>query len=514
MLLLLILAPFRQSVAQWILYAPQNGRTGQSTFTPLGKAGDHYWILREERRFKKTPSPAFPFGASRYLEIYDSRLRFWQSIPDQASDSGFIKEYFVAGPVFMDRISLGSTGNTTRIIRKRYRAQGGLHHDSLIATLPFSEPGHRFLLLRSEDKRKILLLGFESVTDSSPVVHALLFNQDWLLLRHNTHRHPSLTQPVIQDELTGLPAEHFSNTPVKLMNSGEWITVVPSRTGLQFELFHFRGQDSAFVNRTFRKTPQTTLEEVSLVVHNTLQEASAGVLSRYTYRSLKQVQVVQYALAEQTIRLDTAYRFNALWAAKILQPNLVKESLTPVPGSGFLLLREYGRTFGTWYDGGELPAADVTELIRSNEIALNENALNLRNRSAYTRSGKLGGMRSQFNRGDLSLFYFPARREESCWSGLIQKEQFTEFNSPYLSYLCIPVPQQLVFLYNNFYTPRDQYGSAIVLDRKGYLLPDEGMVFWKYQYTLLFQQAQQITDKEIAVPYQYQNATGFAIIRF
>src|SRR5262249_48350000 len=138
------------------------------------------------------------------------------------------------------------------------------------------------------------------------------------------------------------------------------------------------------------------------------------------------------------------------------------------------------------------------------------------NRDGYTRYDRLSGPRALYNRGDLSLFYFPAHTNDSCWSGIIDKEQVTEFNTPYLSYLVMPINKRIFFLYNSFYKENDdyQFGNATILDYKGNLVIDEGMVYWKLKNTLDFQLSHQIELNEVAIPYENFKRKGFAIVRF
>ena len=123
--------------------------------------------------------------------------------------------------------------------------------------------------------------------------------------------------------------------------------------------------------------------------------------------------------------------------------------------------------------------------------------------------------RALYNRGDLCLFYFPARDTDSCWSGIIDKEQITEFNSPYLSYLVVPVKDRLFLLYNSFFRNNEtQYGNTTILDYKGNQMTEQGLIYSKLSNILNFQQARQISDDEVAIPYENFKRAGFAIIRF
>lgn len=504
----------RNTSAQWVSYSEPTGRVGEEE-RMAGKSGNNYWIL------KITPPPFgkkaadIPGSWEQHLfEIYDYRLRFIKKVNNKPLPFSTKKIYAASGTYYLDLIYLTDNDSSTHVWRRRYTPEGDLTSDSLIAIFPFKEPMHRFLALRSQNRKRLLLLGFESVEDASPNVHAILLEENGQVRWQHKYHHPSLTQPMIQDEEFGSPVEHFSNAPIQLLNNGDWITILPSRTGMQYELFHFPFRDTGFVVRSVKKPPRTTLEDLVLTVNNERKTAAAGVLSRFTYRSLKNVQVMRYDLSEKAILLDTSYRFNALLADKVSTRSLVKEHLTSVPGSGFALLREYGRQLDYLYDGVNLTSFDGNELIASNGLSMNDEPVKKDKKATYFRSAKLGGMRTEFERGDLSIFFFPSLPGDSCWSGLINKEQNTEFNSPYLSYLMIPAKGKLHFLNNDFHSPWKQFGSSTVLDEQGKLYDGEGTVFWKFQHVLLFQLAVRIDANEIGIPYRWNERTGFSIIRF
>ena len=81
----------------------------------------------------------------------------------------------------------------------------------------------------------------------------------------------------------------------------------------------------------------------------------------------------------------------------------------------------------------------------------------------------------------------------------------------YLSYVFLPREDKLFFLYNSFYKNRDQYSSATVLDQRGNPM-NEGVEYWKMNNTLVFQRARQISENELAIPYERNMRNGFAII--
>ena len=96
----------------------------------------------------------------------------------------------------------------------------------------------------------------------------------------------------------------------------------------------------------------------------------------------------------------------------------------------------------------------------------------------------------------------------------MNKEQTTDMNSPSLSYLFIPTKNKLALVYNSTYKNGDQYGTSSFLDTRGNTLNDGGVIFWKFNYLLNFQQSKQIDGNEVALPYQVNQRKGFAIIRF
>src|SRR4029077_14050839 len=89
----------------------------------------------------------------------------------------------------------------------------------------------------------------------------------------------------------------------------------------------------------------SVLEDVAMSIDNENQEVYASVLSAFRYPTLKNVEVVHYSLTTHNINFDSSYRFNTLMAYKIKDENVVHESFVSVPGNGFILLKEYGKSY-------------------------------------------------------------------------------------------------------------------------------------------------------------------------
>ena len=495
------------SSAQKVLYSPFI----DDDFNVIAKTGNYYWI--EKREVKKTGKHHSSVETETF-QVYDTRMNLVNIVdPDMVTDT-ILKEYFVSNRTYLDHLILISNNKKTSLQITRYAPSGDvLTNSKTVVDLPFSEDGNSFLMTRSEDKSKILLLCFES-SSFGPRLHAILFDKNWRQVSYTVYTHRFITQPLIQDDFTSYPIEHFNSSPLKVTNSGEWLMASPSRTNNNFLLFHFNGRDTTVIYKEIKLPAASTWEEVALSVDNEKGEAFAGVLSIFRYPTLKNVQVNHYSLINHEFDFDSSYRFNTLMAYRLLNENLIHESFIIVPGKGFMLLKEYGRPYANVFDNNEYINPGGLESVFMDNSISNAASPPLINRDGYTRYNLLGGPRALYNRGDLCLFYFPVHSRDSIWSGIIDKEQVTEFNSPYLSYLVMPVKERIFLLYNSFYRNNElQFGNATILDFQGNQMT-EGLIYSKLSNTLSFQQSRQIADDEVAIPYENFKRKGFAIVRF
>ena len=503
---ILLLLNIKFSTAQKVLYSPFI----DDQFEVVGKSNNYYWV--EKKQTKKIGRQHI-LSEIENFEIYDSRMGLINETAPFVLSDKILKEYFISNDNYFDELVFMQGEKNTLAILNRFTPDGDTIVDGrTILSLPFHEDGNSFIMARSEDKSKILLLCFGG--GSSYALYAILFDKSWRQLSYIVYKHNFITQPLIQDDFNSYPIEYFNSSPLKLSNSGQWLMAVPSRTNNNFLLFHFNGRDTAVVYKEIKLPEYSTWEDVALSIDNEKEEALAGVLSIFRYPSLKNVEVVHYSLQHHELDFDSSYRFNTLMAYRILNENLTHESFIMVPGKGFMLLKEYGRPYDDVYDNNKfINPGGLASVFTDNAINNIVSPL-LINRDGYTRYNMLGGSRGLYNRGDLCMFYFPADHADSCWSGIIDKEQITEFNSPYLSYFVVPVNERIFLLYNNLFRNDEQFGNATILDYKGNLLTDEGLVYWRTNNTLTFQQAHLISENEVAVPYENFKRKGFAIIRF
>ena len=135
------------------------------------------------------------------------------------------------------------------------------------------------------------------------------------------------------------------------------------------------------------------------------------------------------------------------------------------------------------------------------------------NENEYSRYSDLSDTKKRFERGDLSLKYFPFHPADSSWGGLLQVEQVTELRYADLSYACVPAADKIIFLYNSLARNEHRMSSTTVLDHNGQAV-DEGFIFWRPANILDFQKARLILPGEVAVPFDRNRGQGFAIIRF
>jgi hypothetical protein len=490
--------------------------------------GNYYWVATTTR--KRVPKHTTDASAAeeRNFTVYNTRMNLINIIGEASYAGDPIKEYIVTTYDHFDQVHLLKTDKKqVAVWLQRYEADGkATEPGRSIGSFAFDEPGNSFMLVRSEDRSRILLVGFEFLSSSAPRIHTLLFDQDWQLLTERVYKHPFITQPMIQDDYTSFPLEDFNNAPVKLANNGEWLMMSPSRKDHNFLLFHFSAMDTAVACKSILLPGTSEMEDVCLSVDNYNGEAVAGVLSTFHYSTLKNVQVVHYSMAKQDFDFDSSYRLTTLGGRKVKNGNLVKESFMAVPGRGFLLMKEYGRPFDLEIDDNAFDEGwDPAFLFYSNGIP-DPNAGVSRLRFPSPKYG-YARFRSPANppyhdRGDLSLYYFPASRKDSCWTGMISQEQVTELNSPSLSYMVVPLQDKLFFLYNSFVHGQSMYASTTVINQQGELVSDEGILFWGLKNQLNFQQSRQMAPDQVVIPYdRYLNGSGnvqgrigFAVVQF
>jgi hypothetical protein len=484
----------------------------------LGKVGDYYWVsmLSRQRTAKHSSGPV----EERSFIIYNMRMKPVNEISHFACPGAELKEYLINNSDHFDQVYLsGNGGRRVDVWVQRYEPNGQPMGDGRkVATMPFFEPGNSFLLVRSEDRSLTLLLGFEFVPGGAPKIHAFLFNADWGIVSSRVYDHPFLSQPMIQDDEVGYPLEDFDQGTVKLANNGEWLMVSPSRVNNNYLLSHFNGMDTSFRYEEIWLPAIAVTEDISLSIDNIRGEAVAGVLSDFHYAPLKNVRIVHYSMAQRAFDFDTTYRLTTLGGRRVRNSNLVKESFLAVPGGGFLLLKEYGRAFEEPVDEMAIDDGwDPTLMFAENNIPDPNSGPSLARvkvpppRYGYARYG--APMNIPFHdRGDLSLYYFPAMRGDSTWSGMISEEQITELNSPNLSYMIVPMQDKLFCLYNSFVRNEQLYAASTVLNRKGQLVTDQGVLFWGLKTPLDFQRSRQVARDQVVIPYQRLAKTGFAVV--
>jgi hypothetical protein len=493
----------------------------------LGKVGDYFWVSAINRKRMIRHGNEFSTTEERDFVVYDGRMGVKGMIEDPLYTMNSIREYLVVADEHFDRINLLRSGRETEVRLQRYEAGGeALEPDHTIGIFPFTEPGTSFMLVRSLDRKRSLLLGFEFLSSLPPRLHAFLYDQDWHLLSQRVYRHPFLTQPIIQDDYSTYPLEDFDKTPIKLADDGQWLMLTPSRLNSNFNLYQFSPVDTAISCREIMLPGTSMMEDICLSIDNGTGDAVAGILSTFHYSPLKNVQVVHYSMRTKTFSFDSSYRLNTLGGRRIRNDNLVKENFVAVPGRGFLLMKEYGRAYEREMDDQDYDEGwDPAFLFASNDIPdASAGPSPARMRLPEPRYG-YARYRATANpvyhdRGDLSLYFFPASRRDSCWSGMISQAQVTELNSPNLSYMMVPMQDRIVLLYNSFIHGEKMFASTTVIDPRGEQVTNEGILFWGLKNTLDFQNSRQVAPDQVVIPYDiYVNGNangkvGFAVVLF
>ncbi len=483
----------------------------------LGKIGNYYWIsmVRRQRPAKHTTEEE-----ERSFVIYDFRMKPVNEVSHFSCPGAELKEYLIENSDHFDQLYLSeNNGHQVDVWVQRYAPDGQvMGAGRKVGSMPFFEPGNSFLLVRSEDRSLSLLLGFQFVAGGAPKIHALLYNADWGLISSRVYNHPFLTQPMIQDDYVGYPLEDYDQGTVKLANNGEWLMVSPSRTNNNYLLSHFNGPDTGFRYEEIWLPNIAVTEDISLSIDNMRGEAVAGVLSDFHYTPFKNVRIVHYSMGLRQFDFDTTFRLTTLGAGRVRNSNLVKESFMAVAGGGFLLLKEYGRVFEEPIDDKSLDEGwDPMIMFAENNIFFPDSGPSSNRvkvpQAHYGYARYANPINIPYHdRGDLSMYYFPSKRGDSTWSGMISEEQITELNSPNLSYMIVPLQDKLFCMYNSFVKNDQLYAASTVLNKKGQLVTEQGVMFWGLKAPLDFQRSRQVAKDQVVIPYQRYNRPGFAVI--
>lgn len=492
--------------AQTVLYSPEVGNAASTQFEMIGRVNNYYWIIKSKKNYNPKNSEPWINDKSVSFEVYNERMNKIKTLPSFIAGNT-IKEYFFVGNNYLDQLEFINDGGI-KISITRYTPDGNIvYSGKQLTVFKGNIRGDDFLFLRSQDKSKNFLLAFEANKDELPKLHTFLYDNNWNVLFENVYEDHNLTQPFVQYDFINYPSEFFDNAPAKLANNGDWLMLSPSRENNNYRLFHFHNIDSSITYNEIKLNKNAIVENLSLSLNNKEGEAFAGVLTNTKYEAVKKAHIAHYILSECRLDFDTTYLFKPIAADKARDENLSEQYFMPVMDKGFMFLKEYGRPYLQNFSFSQENINDDTNNavdFKNITVAVNEND--------YTRFSSLADSRPKYDRGDLSFYFFSALKDDSSWSGIINKEQTNDLNAAYLSYICMPLDGKLVFLYNSMFNNDDKYSSTTILDEKGNPL-NEGVVFWKAKNTMNFQKARQISAQEVIVPYEKNKWQGFAVIR-
>lgn len=493
--------------AQRVIYSESINTRSNVRIQVIGKSDNFYWVEKLQRQKSTSRGSKDRRNEIQSFGLYDTKLNLLSEFTP-ANIPGNLKQWLLAGSKGLDQIIITSRDGKTKIICSRYLPNQNTS-TRLLDSLPFSAGASSLLLVRSEDQSKILLVAFENSDPEFTRVHALLFDSDWNPIYHELISHSQLSQPCIQDEEIGFPAESFDNLPIKLANNGEWLMAFHSQISRNFSVFHARPNGTDYYFSEIPVSPIYKMEDIAMSINNDQQEMSVGILSGYLNTSLKNVQVCNYSMKQGTLDFDSSYHFNTQ-RRDIRSKNLSHESFIAVPGGGYMLLKEYGSSYE--FEKPNIPLLNNWETAYLMANYTESNPGKEQFKQGYTLNRGLSPIPNVRNRGDLNLFYFPAVSKDSVWSGILEMEQHAETNNPDLSYLLVPVKNKLYIIYNSLAGFSDPLATTTTLNKRGETT-DDGLIFWKMNKMLNFQNAHRFCSGEVAVPYLNSQPSGFAIIR-
>jgi hypothetical protein len=494
-------------IAQHVIYSETIHASPGLRIRVIGKTENYYWTARLQKQ-KNDHSQRTETTELLGFDLFDARLNLIRQ-NDPYSIAGTAKQWLMTGKNEMDQVILTISPKKTRLICGRLNTEGE-KQIRVLDSFPFPADPSAVLMVRSEDRSKILFIAFENTEELITRLHAVLFDENWNTLYHRVISDSLFSQPCIQDDEIGSPGESFDNLPIKLANDGEWLMAGPSRVSRHFTLFHScaNGIDHQF--REITVSPFYKVEDMAMSIDNEKQEMSVGLLSRYLKTSLKNVRITNYSISQGRFDFDTSYRFNTQHQNPG-NKNLSHESFVSVPGGGFMLMKEYGISIES--EKPELPFVENWEAVYllANYNETNESTSSLA--EGYTLKGGLQPIPFIRNRGDLNVFYFPAVTKDSLWSGSLVMEQHAESNNPDLSYLMIPEKNKLHIIYNSLEGSEEPLATTTTLNKQGQPTGSDALIFWKMNKILNFQQARRFAVNEVAIPYKNNRQNGFAIIR-
>jgi len=249
-------------------------------FEFIGKSINYYWIERQPGQNSKYTRVVRPLTETMRFGLLDNNLNLMKEWP-ALSVPGSAKQWLMAGRDGLDQIVLTSSAGKTKIIRAHLSPDENAEIQSgVVDSLGFSANPSAFLIIRSEDQSKILLLAFENKAAEFTRLHAILFDSDWKLVYHRVMAEALFAQPCIQDDEIGFPAESFDNLPVKLANNGEWLMASPSRVSHNFSLFHVSANGLDYSSREIPLSPYYQMEDIAMSIDNEQQEMTMGSLVR------------------------------------------------------------------------------------------------------------------------------------------------------------------------------------------------------------------------------------------
>ncbi len=496
-------------IAQHVIYSESFNTRSGVRFQVIGKSENFYWVEKLQKRKIYNRHQTAEITELQSFGLFDVKLNVMKEVP-ATYIPGTLKQWLVAGKEGLDQLIITSSAKKTKIICSRFRVDEiSDTRPRLIDSLPFSTGASGFLLVRSEDQSKILLVAFENTETEITRVHALLFDSNWNPIYHQVISRELFSQPCIQDDEIGFPAESFDNLPIKLANNGEWLMASPSRISQNFSLFHACANGSDYYFREIPVSRYYKMEDIAMSIDNDQQEMSFGLLSGYSNTTLKNVQICNYSMKQGRFDFDSSYHFNTQ-VRDIKNKNLSHESFIAVPGGGYMFLKEYGSPFE--FNKPVTPFLNnwETAYLLANYSETNPGKEQVK--QGYTLNRGLSPIPFVRNRGDLNLFYFPAISKDSTWSGILDMEQHAESNNPDLSYLLIPIKNKLYIIYNSLDGYADPLATTTTLNMHGQAT-DDALIFWKINKMLNFQQSHRFSADEVAVAYMNNQQNGFAIIR-
>ena len=144
--------------AQHVIYSPFFYSKSLIRFQIIGNSGDYYWAEKLQKPKYSGRKGTTDIPPLLSIDLFNAKLELLNETQTSAVP-GVEKQWLLAGNKGLDQLFITNSSGKTKIICRRYFAGENIASQTrLIDSLPFSARASSYILVRSEDHSKNLLV--------------------------------------------------------------------------------------------------------------------------------------------------------------------------------------------------------------------------------------------------------------------------------------------------------------------------------------------------------------------